>query len=108
MCGRLGVAKFGMARRAEIFISYQWGRAMPPTADDGQPYRRRRGRWQQPVFETQQLVVSLKGLLERETRLTCWCVSNEECHQVLLLAPRIYQQLLIHQFAIAAADCCCS
>lgn len=49
-----GKASYGLARRAEIFISYHWGQQ----SEYG--------------FETQMFVATLKNELERHTRLTCW------------------------------------
>ena len=46
-----GKAAYGLARRAEVFISYHWGNEK---------------------FDTQAIVVKLKAELERSTRLTCW------------------------------------
>mmetsp|Transcript_43261 Transcript_43261/g.127228 ORF Transcript_43261/g.127228 Transcript_43261/m.127228 type:complete len:525 (+) Transcript_43261:631-2205(+) len=55
-----GKAQFGMSRRSELFLSYQWGEQQAKT--DGQ----------RPVYTTQQFVSRLKVDLEHETRLTCW------------------------------------
>jgi hypothetical protein len=55
-----GKATYGLSRRADIFISYQWGRAVSTDASDT------------AGFETQAIVAGLKTSLERHTRLTCW------------------------------------
>ena len=52
-------------RRAEIFMSYQWGRAVRAAGGLGSAEERQE-------FETQQLVVNLKAGIERNTRLHCW------------------------------------
>ena len=85
-----GKAKFGMARRSELFISYQWGErkridsvaeAAPPaaapaflttlesTSSLSSPSFKSHER---TIYSTQEVVSTLKVDLERNTRLTCW------------------------------------
>ena len=56
-----GKATYGLLRRAEIFLSYQWGKELVRT-----------GASEVAGFETQAIVAGLKTSLERQTRLACW------------------------------------
>ena len=56
-----GKATYGLLRRAELFISYQWGKELRASSA-AEP----------SGFETQVIVAGLKSSLERATRLTCW------------------------------------
>ena len=64
-----GKATFGMRGRADIFLSYAWGRERRSSREDGgaaQPDDAAR------TYETQAIVSSLKTDLEHATRLSCW------------------------------------
>ena len=54
-----------MARRSELFLSYQWGEQAKAKWVDGDQLR-------SATFSTQVVVSKLKVDLERNTRLTCW------------------------------------
>jgi hypothetical protein len=58
-----GKAAYGLARRAEIFISYHWGKELRAATSTRQEVL---------GFQTQAIVSQLKAELERNTRLTCW------------------------------------
>ncbi len=58
-----GKAAFGLARPAQLFISYCWGKQVVSQEAGQSPGQQ---------FETQLLVTKLKTDLEKSLRLTCW------------------------------------